>query len=109
MSDSFTPLNGGKGVTIACNTSSSSSVALPIAANNVVANSVRVNNTGVNYAFFALGDGTAAADLSYAAISPGDDPVFKFQFAGGSGAPTHGAAISFGGPTNLQITLGIAS
>lgn len=109
MSNNFTPLNGGAGVTIVCNTSTSTRSALPVAPAGVVATAVCVNNIGLNYAFFALGGSGVTASTAYTAIAPGASPNIELQFAGGSGAPTYGAAISIGGATTLQITLGVLS
>lgn len=108
MSD-FTPLNGGIGISLACITASSTRAVLPVAPDGVVANAVRVNNIGVNYAFVALGKSTIDGTTACTAIAPGASPNIEFQFAGGSGAPTHIGGISIGGNTTLQITLGILS
>lgn len=105
----FTPLNGGAGVSIACNTSTSTRAALPSPPAGVVANAIKVANIGVNYAALALGDGTVAATLAYQQIAPGAAAEIELPYAGGSGAPTYAAAISLDGATTLQITLGILS
>lgn len=105
----FTPLNGGAGVSIACNTSNSTRAALPLPPLGVVANAVQVNNIGVNYGTLALGDATVAATTSYQPIAPGAAPVLELPYAGGSGAPTYAAGLAIGGNTTLVITLGILS
>jgi hypothetical protein len=101
----FTPLNGASGVSIACNTSSSTRGTLPSVES--VANAMVVTNTGVNYAFFAMGDSTVSATTAALAISPGDQIILTIPYAGTSRSPTHVAAISTNDVTTLQVTLGM--
>lgn len=104
----FTPLNNGAGVSVSCNTSSSTRGTLPTIS-GAVADAMCVTNTGVNYAFFAMGDSTVTATTAALAISPGDQIVLSIPYAGGAGAPTHVAGISTNDVTTLQVTLGTLS
>jgi hypothetical protein len=107
LPSNFMPINGGAGVSVPCNTSSSTRVALPTPEDSLIPNAIAVSNTGVFYAHAGLGDSTLQATTAYQAISPGDQIAFPFPFAGGSGAPTYVAGISIDGSTTLQVTLGV--
>lgn len=107
MSKVFTPLNGGAGITIACNTSTSTRAALPALDPPAVATAVAVSNTGVNYAYLALGEDDVTATTACQVVVPGAPPlILGIAYAGGTRAPNYVAGISSGGATTLQITLG---
>lgn len=107
LPSNFMILNGGEGVSLSCNTSSSTRAALVAPTDGLIPNAVAVTNTGVYYAHVGIGDSTIEATTAYQAISPGDQVPISFPFAGGSGAPTHVAGISIDGSTTIQVTLGI--
>lgn len=104
LSQVFSPLSGGAGISITCNTSSSTRSALPT--NIAVAQAICVTNVGVNYAFLVWGNSTIDATVAGLAISPGDQLILALGYGSGSSSPTHAAAISIDGATTLQISVG---